>query len=570
MPLMFRTVSGISAAGLFFLLLLQAIPAFGVFLMILGGPFWAGLLVHVVLIALVVESLARRIPRAFIAIPIVAYGSYYGLYAYQTIDIARISSDLRRSNSGKVLDFDTEKYSLVSPAAREFVTGHKIAVAYESNRNFEPEQHLSFRLIPRDQCKMATDTQHRIQTSGVGTGGAVPNGVCMLQFPETPRHPIVSVARIGDEEIWKRKFAITEQTSELSLDGKVVGTFKTASVWRLPLVPLVFVGCGLNSGSGAWRCGADVNRSIAALDTVPDGVDRERFDGPESVMLGIPKYSGAERADFRSFAETERALVWLADEPARVEDRMFALMRELAEGGYPKVPMGIGYSVSKNPMRLAPLGEAMANRFVELSNIRPSKADGQDYDFRYEGLAKALAALPDDAFAKAAVPLCAYYIDAMSSHFNNQFPALSIRSRCAFVSLTPDFYEADFMATQGYRQLFPTLAICRIGSASPAVITEMRARILRGSADAAFPADTKTALIVALLKLGQEAFIREYKSFFAANGPANLESWIDAVLSGKGATAVGPNNCMTMDWNGRRATKPSLAWANGVWFVKLD
>ena len=56
--------------------------------------------------------------------------------------------------------------------------------------------------------------------------------------------------------------------------------------------------------------------------------------------------------------------------------------------------------------------------------------------------------------------------------------------------------------------------------------------------------------------------------FFAANAPANFESWIEAVLSGKGATEIGPNNCMSMDWNGRRVAKPSLAWANGVWYVR--
>jgi hypothetical protein len=567
---MFRTVSGISAVALVGLLALQAIPVLGIFLMILGGPFLAGLLVHVFLIALAIESLARRIPRAFIAIPLIAYGSYYVLYAYQAIDIARASAELRKSNSGKVLDFNTDTHALVTPSAQAFVSRHKIAVAYELNKNFEPEKHLSFRLIRRDQCNIARDSQNRIETFGAGSDNAVPDKVCMLRFPEKPPHQVVSVAKIGDEEVWKRKFGIGKQISELSLDGKVIAIYTTASVWRLPLLPTLFVGCGLISSSPAWRCAADFNRSSEVLDTVPDGVDRERFDGPESVMLGIPKYSQAERADFRGYVQNEATLAWLADEPARVEDRMFALMQELAEGGYPKVPSGIGYSVAKNPTRLAPLGEAMANRFIELSNIRPSNADGQDYNFRYEGLVKALTALPDDAFAKVAAPLCAYFVDGMSSYFNKQFPALSVRAQCASVSLTPDFYEADFVAAQGYRQLFPALAICRIGRASPAVISEMRARILRGSADATFHTDSKTALIVTLLKLGQEAFIREYKSFFAANAPANFESWVDAVLSGKGATTVGPNNCMTMDWNGRRATKPSLAWGNGVWFVRQD
>jgi hypothetical protein len=564
---MFKTVSGISAIAFAILFLLQAIPVLGIFLMIFGGPFWTGLLVHVFLLALAVESWTRRIPRAFIAIPLIAYGSYFGLYAHQTIDIARTSAELRKANSGKVLDFDAEVHSLVTPNAQALVSSHKIAAAYEPNANFDPEGYLSFRLIRRDQCNIAPDSQNRIQIWGASFENKPLTAACLLRYPEKPPHQVVSVAKIGDEEVWKRKRGISEQISELTLAGKVTGVYKTASVWRLPLVPLLFVGCGLDSRTPAWRCSADFNRSHMVLDTVPDGIDRKRFDTPEGVMLGIPKYSFAELAEFRGYPQNEPTLGWLADEPARVEDRMFSLLKELAEGGYPKVPMGIGVSVARNPSRLAPLAEAMANRFIELSNIRPSKADGQEYNFRYEGLAKALAALPDDAFAKVAAPLHAYFLDGMAPPFQ-QFQELGARIQFASGPQALEFYESDFMAAKGYRRLFPALAICRIGRASPAVISEMRARILRGSVDTTFDTDSKSALIVTLLKLGQESFVREYKSFFAVNAPANFESWLETVLEGKGATEVGPNNCMSMDWNGRRAAKPSLAWANGVWYVR--
>lgn len=564
---MFKTVSGISALAFAILILLQAFPVPGVFLMILGGSFWAGLLVHVFLVALAIESWVRRIPRALIAIPLLAYGSYYGYYVYQAIDIARASAEIRKSNSGKVLDFNAENHSLVTPNAQALVSSHKLAAAYESNANFEPERYLSFRLIRRDQCGLAKDSQNRIQTWGASFGNTPLTAACLLRFPEKPPYQVVSVVKTGDEMVWQRKHGIGEQLSELTLDGKVIGAYKTASVWRLPLLPLLFVGCGLNSGTPAWKCGADFNRSHMPLDTVPDGIDRERFDGPESVMLGIPKYISAELADFRGYPQNEPTLAWLADEPARVEDRMFSLLQELIEGGNPKVPVGIGASVAKNPSRLAPFAEAMANRFIELSNIRPLNADGQEYNYRYEGLARALSALPDDAFAKVAAPLQAYFLEGMSSSFI-EFSELRGRIQQASGPQTLEFYESDFMTARGYRRLFPALAICRIGRASPAVISEMRARLLRGSVDTTFDADSKTALIVTLLKLGQESFLQEYKSLLAANAPANFESWLEAVLSGKGATEVGPNNCMSMDWNGRRAAKPSLAWANGVWYVR--
>ena len=86
----------------------------------------------------------------------------------------------------------------------------------------------------------------------------------------------------------------------------------------------------------------------------------------------------------------------------------------------------------------------------------------------------------------------------------------------------------------------------------------MRARILRGSADPAFDSDSKTALIATLLKLGQEPFVREYKSYFAANAPANFESWLEAVFSGKGSNAAWPQQ-LHVDGLERLACNQALA-----------
>jgi hypothetical protein len=387
--------------------------------------------------------------------------------------------------------------------------------------------------------------------------------VCMLSVPEMPSQKVVSVIKTGDEQIWQRKHGISEQTHQLMLDGQIVGNYKTASVWRLPLFPGLLIGCvPFGGGSG---CVADFTRSHMFLDTVPNGIDRERFDGPESVMLGLPKHTAADLANFRGYPQNEAALTWLAGEPLRVEDRMFALLEELAGGGSPKVPMGIKFSVVKNPERLAPLAEAMANRFIQLSNIRPAAGDGQEYNYRYEGLAAALTALPDEAFSKIATPLNAYFADAMT---RNQFPELHARIKRVSGQPALDFYEADFMTAEGYRRLFPVLAICRIGRASPEIIAEMKARMLHGIDSPSLDDDSTTALIVTLMKLGEAAFVRDNRSRLAAQARPDFDSWLGAVLSGKGATEVGPNNCMTKDWNGRRATRPSLHWTNGTWRLR--
>src|ERR1019366_9108742 len=144
-------------------------------------------------------------------------------------------------------------YSLVTPDAQTLVDQYAIPVAYQPNKNFNPEGHLAFRLIRSDQCKGLTRD------------------------------------------------------------------------WGLPLFPNAAIGCGLISGgTPAWNSFTNLIRSHIAIDTVPDGVDHEKYELPESVMLGIPKYTAADLADFRGFRQNDEALPRIAEEPKRVEDDSFA------------------------------------------------------------------------------------------------------------------------------------------------------------------------------------------------------------------------------------------------------
>ncbi len=281
-------------------------------------------------------------------------------------------------------------------------------------------------------------------------------------------------------------------------------------------------------------------------------------------MLGIPKYTDAELANFRGYPRNEAILTYLAEEPKRVEDHMFALLQELAEGGYPKVPVGIGFSVAKNPARLAPLADAMAKRFLELSNIAVERDDAQEFNYRHEGLAAALKALPEDAFVKIAPLLNAYLVEEPSF---NKFSELRARAKRLSDPVTPAFFEADYMAAQGYRRLLPVLAICRIGSASKAVTDEMKTRMLQQIESPSFDEDNTSALVVTLLKLGERTFIQENRSGLAKNGGPVFESWVEAMLSGRGMTKDGPNNCTTTRFNSRRP-EPALFWSHGAWRPK--
>ncbi|MGO8833659.1 MAG: hypothetical protein ACLQE9_12715, partial [Roseiarcus sp.] len=103
------------------------------------------------------------------------------------------------------------------------------------------------------------------------------------------------------------------------------------------------------------------------------------------------------------------------------------------------------------------------------------------------------------------------------------------------------------------------------GEADAALIEEMKNRYLAVDLDGGGdPVNYKSALFVALLKLGQEDFLR-------ANHPdkPGRDDWYAQVLAGAGLTRTGPNNCMPEDWGftiyATPAVAPSLKWRRGAW-----
>jgi hypothetical protein len=291
------------------LIVLQVFPYTGIFLMLVAGGLITGLVLHVFLVALFAEACARRVPRFLIAVPLAAYGSYYALLSGQAYLIMQKSAELRASNPGQVLRFDPDTQSLVTKEANDFVTHYAIVVAYEPSPGTKPEGYLSYRLIRRDQCDtIRKDTQARIQVWGVSLNHVLQKSVCELRFPETPEHAAIVATRRGYEESWRRRWSTSEYSTELVVDGELVATYRSASVWRLPVLPMLYIGCALISSKPAWECGADFLTTHTPLDTVPTAIDRARYDTPLSVMLGIPKYTEQDLQNFQGYAQNEAAL----------------------------------------------------------------------------------------------------------------------------------------------------------------------------------------------------------------------------------------------------------------------
>jgi hypothetical protein len=114
----------------------------------------------------------------------------------------------------------------------------------------------------------------------------------------------------------------------------------------------------------------------------------------------------------------------------------------------------------------------------------------------------------------------------------------------------------DFLTgrVKGYLKILPVLAICRVGQGDDELVAEMKARFL-ASKDVGDSNAYQSLLLVTLLKLGQESFLREHLDAV----PAGLRQWSDAVLRKQGLTETGPNNCMGERWTSTGYLPPIMA-----------
>ncbi len=242
-------------AALAALVVLEIPSATGPFLDRFGADFLAGWLGQLVLLSLLVDALRGRLPRGVILIPLIFYLSYYAAFWQQEVQITRKSEELRKSNPGKVFDFDPDRYSLVMDGADVFVASYSIPVVYTRDPAFIPDEYISYRLIARENIqKYLSVANDDVQILSIYWDDVIQPNVKELRYPERPLRAIISVSvRNEPGEGW-RDWNIGERTTSLILETRVIGEFKTASVRRLSIVPFFTVACKSSARSSVRNC----------------------------------------------------------------------------------------------------------------------------------------------------------------------------------------------------------------------------------------------------------------------------------------------------------------------------
>ncbi len=269
------------------LIALQILPIPGIYLMILGAPLLAGLLVHVLLASLFLELIFGRIPRAFAAIPVLAYGAYYADYLHEGWEIYKEADVVRSAEPTVALRFDPAEQSLVVKDARAFVSDYDVPVAYQVDANVKPEGYESYRLLPADQCAIVRTTR-----AMPGMSRLLPRGdaSCVFATPERPPHAIVDVSDRGVNVVWQRTPGIVEASVVVALAGKPIATYVAgANAWRLSPFPLLFIGCVLIDNPSSWQCGAEFRRTLTKIGRTDDMQSENFVLALAADMLGVGK-----------------------------------------------------------------------------------------------------------------------------------------------------------------------------------------------------------------------------------------------------------------------------------------
>jgi hypothetical protein len=541
--------------ALFCLLTLELIPASGRFLEQFDSFVFIGWLLQLVLLSLLVDALRGVLPRELLFIPVIFYSSYYFALWAQNKHISVESEKLTAENPANIIDFDPSLYSLVTERADEFVASHYIPVAYAYESTNIDDQYVSYRLMKKDDLsKYSYKNNDGSQILRVYLGDKLQQNVGVLRLVEQPKGHIVSVEVINDPgEGWK-DWNIGTETTSLSLDNRVIGSFKRAFVRKLLAIPFFAVGCKTSAGSSKRNCYTEFMTREIWINSQPSSVDVALYDSPVSVMLGIRRLSKEEIAGRISWNPPPQ------HPPG--EDQAFDALRDVVEGRSPALSWSTSVLISGDQIRLAPFATGMAKRFLDLG-----RSDNANFPGRREQtalLATGIASLGRAEFETVQNLLADL---ARKENVRDEYPLIYLRLADSGAQLYP-IYRDQFLAQNATQtqKLFAVLAICRMGQADSELISALKLEWAESGVTQ--PDNYRAALFVALTKLGQEDELRAA----AQSSSRVMKAWYDAVLAGRGKTDVGPNNCMPMEWPGDYtyvppSMAPSLRWVEQQWRV---
>lgn len=312
------TCFGVLAAAL----VLQLIPITGIFMMMLGGPFWSAVLINLGFALMARDALTGAASKWLLLPPLLWLGGYLAIAAVSHAQANRFISAIVSENSGVRLAFDPSREDLViysqntsevrglSPEA--FIQSYGLIRAYGvSQNNFnanwseKKETVYKYQLVFSPCYGTGGSRADAIRDWGDGTEGAevVAQSLCLHSSEGAPQLPPVSIKAAPERK--DTGLAVTaSQEIRVERPGGEAAVLKAG--WAQPLywLPVPIIGCGL--GDGHWNCFASFKRErilIASKDPT--------LNAPNDA---VGRALGLRKAPIR---ERNPGLVWESAEALR-------------------------------------------------------------------------------------------------------------------------------------------------------------------------------------------------------------------------------------------------------------
>jgi hypothetical protein len=375
------------------LFVLQAIPFTGVFLMIVGAPFWSIPLVTLAVLVAGFEGLTGRARSWVVLVPV----AWFGLYALAVMreEAALVTAEamVADANAAAVaVAFDPARQDVV---VDEFVDTlliiHRLPVVYIRPRPGRKGAMEAARLAAGSLCETLADRKTGVQVTvrpvpemiaqRHGLGIAAP--VCIVSFEEPATRQIIDIRQTrADETVAGLSVAVTTVSAESAEHRAAVDRASTALLQRFPM-PVI--GCALNSGAPSWDCFAGfMRRSSVRFGAPEDDADAlARILDLSSTPPRPPVAAGNGIILARLAAADARLDRWYADLIER-------LLSEPASGSPSSVDVR---QLERDPSRLVP----HADRLIAALEVADARQRGADETNAAQAivLARLLALLPD-------------------------------------------------------------------------------------------------------------------------------------------------------------------------------
>jgi hypothetical protein len=275
--------------------LLQVIPVTGIFLMIIGASFWSIALVNFGFIGVGMEALFGRVRRLWLVLPILYFGGFYLIYAFEQVSVARLTAELTHVNANKSVPFNPSIQDLVI----EKGTGDSFTIPYSLIRHFGvpkvfESQKVHF-LGNAEACALVRrDGDYRI--AGISSSWFYGDGdigslkrvrdYCLIAAPAQPDRPVV---RVRSDQATERHFSLPVRINRFRIRDETSNKeveIQSGSATPLKPFPMPQMGCYLNSSRASWDCIAGFMRD-QPISISPDGQNSAGKIGVLAAALGL-------------------------------------------------------------------------------------------------------------------------------------------------------------------------------------------------------------------------------------------------------------------------------------------